>query len=151
MKNKLIIFLSIFILSACDILESKPDCSAILCDFVSRSIKIKYLDKSTNKPLFAQGSSFTLSDLKVSRTTNSNYETQVKFDSSDPAIIIVTPLVGDEVLTLGNMSSDKITMKLGARGKECCSPLEVLSLKINDETICAPCNNLNETIVVIKK
>lgn len=151
MKNKPIIFLSIFILSACDILESKPDCSAILCDFVTRSIKIKYLDKSTNKPLFSPGSSFKLGDLKVSRTSNSNYETQVKFDSSDPAIIIITPLVGDEVLTLGNMSSDKITMKLGGKGKECCSPLEILSLKVNDETICAPCNNLNETIAVIKK
>ncbi len=151
MKNNLIIFLSIFILSSCDLIESKPDCSAVLCDFISYPIKIKYIDKTTNKPLFSTGSSFTLTDLKVTGTSNSNYQPQVKFDSNDPSIIIITPVFGSEVLTLGNLSSDKITMNFGARGKECCSAREVLSLKINDETVCAPCNNLNETIAVIKK
>jgi len=151
MKNNLIIFLSIFILSSCDSLESKPDCSAVLCDFISYPIKIKYLDKTTNKPLFSPGSSYTLADLKITGTSNSNYEPQFMFDRNDPAVIIITTVWGGEVLTLGNLSSDKITMNFGARGKECCSALEVLSLKINDETICAPCNNLNETIAVIKK
>lgn len=151
MKSNLIIFLSIFILSSCDLVESKPECSAVLCDFISYPIKIKYLDKTTNKPLFSPGSSYTLADLKITRTSNSNYEPQFMFDSNDPAVIIITTVWGGEVLTLGNFSSDKIAMHFGARGKECCSALEVLSLKINDETICAPCNNLNETIGVIKK
>lgn len=152
MKNNLLIFLSILILSSCDnaVIE-KPDCSAVQCEFVAKSLKIKYLDKTTNKPLFSQGSSYTLADLNVTGISKTSYKPQVKFDINDPAIIIVSYIFGGEVLTLGNFSSDNISMQTKARNNECCSPIDVISLKINGETICAPCNNLNETIAVIKK
>lgn len=152
MKNNLLIFLSILILSSCDnaVIE-KPDCPAVQCEFVAKSLKIKYLDKTTNKPLFSQGSSYTLADLNVTGISKTSYKPQVKFDINDPTIIIVSYIFGGEVLTLGNFSSDNISMQTKARNNECCSPIDVISLKINGETICAPCNNLNETIAVIKK
>uniref|UniRef100_UPI0039838036 hypothetical protein n=1 Tax=Daejeonella sp. TaxID=2805397 RepID=UPI0039838036 len=150
--NNLIIFLSIFILSSCENAETeRPDCSAVQCEFVSIPIKIKYLDKATNSPLFSQGSQYTLTELKVTGKSNSNYKPLVNFDPNDPSVIIIRPIFGGEVLTLRNFSSDNITMHTKARNNECCSPIDVISLKINGETICAPCNNLNEIIAVIKK
>ena len=152
MKNNLIIFFSIFILSSCDNSEvKKPDCSAVQCEFLSIPVKIRFVDKATNSPLLAPGSPYTLADLKVTGKSNSNYKPEVKIDSGDPSVIIVRPILGGEVLTLGNFSSDNISMQTKARNNECCSPIDIISLKINGETICAPCNNLNETIAVIKK
>ena len=151
MKYILLIVLSFFVLGSCDIPESNPDCSTVLCDYVAKSIKIKYVDKTTNGPLFYQGSPYTLDDLKITLASNSNYSPVIKFDSNDPAVIILTPLLGNEVLTLGKLTPDKITMETRAKGKECCAGIDIISLKINDETICAPCNDLNGRVVVIKK
>ncbi len=151
MKSKLIIFLSILILCGCDTTEDRPDCSAVLCEFVSIPIKIRYVDKTTNKPLFSQFSSYTLSDLQLTGIANSNYRPEAKIDPNDASVIIVRPILGGEVLTLGNLSPDKISMQKKARNNECCSPIDVLSLIINGEVVCAPCNNLNETIAIIKK
>lgn len=151
MKNYLIIFLSVFILSSCDNAESDPDCSRVLCEFVAKPIRIKYVDKTTNKPLFTQGSSYTINNLKVTRTSSSNYSPEISIDPNDPAIVILTPLLGNEVLTLANLPADKITMETRAKSNECCSGVDIISLKINDETICAPCTDLNGTIAVIKK
>lgn len=151
MRNSILIFLSFFVLSSCDTAESNPDCSKILCDYVAKSVKIKYVDKSTNSPLFNQGSVYTLGDLKVTLASNSNYAPVIRFDGNDPSVIVLTPLLGGEVLTLANLTPDKITIETAARGKECCSGIDIVSLKINGETICAPCNDLIERVVVIKK
>ena len=151
MKNILIIFLTVFVLSSCDIAQEKPDCSAVLCEFVSIPIKIRYVNKASNSPLFAPGSQYTLADLKVTGKSNSNYMSEVKIDPDDPSVIIVRPVLGGEVLTLGNFSSDNISMQIKARNKECCSPIDVISLTVNGEVICAPCNDLNKMIAVVKK
>ena len=151
MRNSLIIFLSIIFLSGCDPVEDKPDCSAVMCEFVARSIKIKYVDKTTNMPLFSQGSTYTLADLQISRMPNSNYTPEVKFDLNDQGVIIITPVFGGEVLTLRSFTPDNISMQTKVRGIECCAPIDVISLKINGETVCAPCSNLNTTVAVIKK
>lgn len=151
MKSKLIIFLSILILAGCDTAEDRPDCSAVLCEFISIPIKIRYVDKATNKPLFSQGSAHTFADLQLTGIANSNYRPEAKIDPNDPSVIIIRPILGGEVLTLGNFSSDKISMQKKARSNECCSPIDVLSIIINGEVVCSPCNNLNETIAIIKK
>lgn len=123
-----------------------------MCDFVERSIRIQYVDKSTNKPLFGQGAAYTISDLKATRTNITNYDPQITIDPKDPTIVILTPLMGNEVLTLGNLPADKITMETRAsKSKECCAPLEIVSLKVNDVTVCKPCGDLNGTVAVIKK
>ena len=151
MKSSLIIFLSILILGGCDIAEERPECAAIMCDFVSIPIKIRYVDKATNKPFFTQGSSYTLADLKITGKSNSSYGPEVKIDPNDPSVIIVRPVFGGEVLTLGNFSEDIISMQTKARNKECCPPIDVISLVINGEVVCAPCNDLTQTIAVVKK
>lgn len=152
MKNNLIIFLIVFILSSCDNAEvERPECAAVQCEFVSIPIKIRYVSKATNSPLFAPGSQYTLADLKVTGKSNSSYRPEVKIDPNDPSVIIVRPVFGGEVLTLGNFSSDNISMQKKARNNECCSAIDVISLIINGEVICAPCNDLNQTIAVIKK
>ncbi len=131
--------------------EDQPDCSAVLCLFEEKSIRIKYLDKTTNKPLLGPGSQYTIDELTITRSLVTNYPPSVKLDVNDPTVVIVTPLMGGEVLTLGNLSADKITFEGRARGKECCAGFDITSLKINDETVCAPCNDLNEMVAVIKK
>jgi len=152
MKNSLTLFLSLIILTSCDITDSGPDCSAVMCDFVVRSVRIQYVDKTTNKPLFGQGSGYTISDLKASRANITNYNPEVSIDPKDPTIVILKPLMGNEALTLGNLAADKITMETRAsKSKECCAPLEIVSLKVNDEVVCKPCGDLNGTVVVIKK
>lgn len=151
MKSKLIIFLSILILAGCETAEDGPDCSAVLCEFISIPIKIRYVDKATNKPLFSQGSTYTLADLQLTGIANSNYRPEAKIDPNDPSVTIISPILGGEVLTLGNFSSDKISMQKKARNNECCSPMDVVSLIINGVVICAPCTDLNQTIAVIKK
>ena len=70
-------------------------------------------------------SAYTLNDLKITQGANSNYSPVVKFDSTDPAVIILTPLLGGEVLTLGKLTPDKITMERKGKGKGCC-PLLIL-------------------------
>ncbi|MES2875690.1 MAG: hypothetical protein V4708_18335 [Bacteroidota bacterium] len=152
MKNNLIFFLSILMISSCDNSDvERPECAAVQCEFVSTPVKIRYVNKATNSPLLAPGSQYTLADLKVIGKANSNYKPEVKIDSGDPSVIIVRPVFGGEVLTLGNYSADNISMQTKARNKECCSPMDVISLIINGEVICAPCNDLDKTIAVIKK
>lgn len=123
----------------------------MMCDFVAKSVRIKYVDRTTNKPLFSQGSAYAVSDLKASRTSSSNYSPLISTDPNDPAIVILTPLLGNEVLTLANLPADKISIEMKARSKECCAALDITSLKVNNETVCAPCNDLNGLVVVIKK
>ena len=151
MKNSLLIFLSSFILTGCDNVEGNPDCSLVLCSANDNFLRMKYVDKTTGNPLFSEGSLYKHTDLKVTGSSNYSYIPAVQVDDNDTAVIIITPLMGGESLKLGNLPSDKITMQTRCRGKECCAGFEIISLKVNDETICAPCNDLHETIAVIKK
>lgn len=151
MKSKLILFFSILVLTGCDIAENRPDCSAVSCEFISIPVKIRYVDKATNKPLFSPGSSYTLTDLKITGQANSNYKPEAKIDPNDPSVIIIKPVFGGEVLTLGNLNPDLIGMKRKNRNNECCSLVDVVSLIINGEVICTPCTDLNATVAVLKK
>ena len=123
----------------------------MLCSVDERFLKIKYVDKTTGNPLFSEGSLYKPDDLKVTGSPNYSYIPIVQVDDNDTAVIIMTPLLGGESLKLGNLPSDKITIQTWSRGKECCDGFEIIFLKVNDETICAPCDDLQETIVVIKK
>jgi hypothetical protein len=123
----------------------------VLCAFDEKSIRIKFVDKNTNSPLFGQGASYTIDKLKITRESAASFSPTVKLDANDPTVVIVGPLFGGEVLTLGNLPADRIMMEARSKGKECCAGIDVISLKISGETICAPCTDLNGTIAVIKK
>jgi hypothetical protein len=150
MRNKLLVLLAVIIFSGCDTADERPDCSLVSCLFVAHSLKIKYVDKETGNPLIVPGSAYSLSDFKIAKTVNSTYIPELK-DDADPGIIVLTPLLGGQTLTLGNLPTDKITMQTKSRGTECCAGYDIISIKINDETVCAPCGDLGSTVAVIEK
>jgi len=150
MKNKLLVLLSVIFFSSCDRANNVPDCSFVDCAYVTHSLKIKYVDKETGELLIAPGSSYTLSDFKVTRETNSTYLPEVS-SHADAGVVVLTPLIAGQTLTLGSLPADKITMQTKVRGKGCCDGFDIISVKVNGETVCAPCNDLDSTIAVIEK
>ena len=150
MRNKLLVLLAVIIFSGCDSADERPDCSLVSCLFVAHTLRIKYVDKETGNPLIIPGSRYSLSDFKVTKTVNSTYTPELK-DGADPGTILLTPLLGGQTLTLGNLPADKIVMETKSRGTQCCSGYDIISIKINGSTVCAPCGDLASTVAVIEK
>src|SRR5688500_10343895 len=151
MKRFLPLIISMLLFTGCDDDELSPDCSTVLCAYNPISVNIKYVDKNTNAPLFSTNTAYKLNDLKVAQSANSAYIPELKFDPNDNSVVVVTHIGWGETLTLGNLPADKITMTSRRLGNECCSGFEITSIKINNETICAPCNDLTTRVVIIKK
>ena len=150
--KRILPFISLIILViGCDNPSTTPDCSTILCAYNPVSIKIKYVDKNTNNELIKAGSTYKLTDLKVTRGIPSNYTPEISLDQTNNSIILINHVFSGDILLLGNLSSDKITIETKKRSNECCSAVDIISLKINDEILCAPCSDLDKSVFTIKK
>ena len=150
MKIKLLLLASVLFFAGCKESDG-PDCSLVSCVPVQVSVNVKYVDKNTNAPLIGTNSApYKLADLKVTRADNSINTPEPKVSETDNTVIRVTDVLNGTLLTLGNLSADKVTITTKASKTQCCS-FDITSLKINDVTICAPCTDLDTRVIVIKK
>jgi hypothetical protein len=150
MKIKLLLLASVLCFAGCKDSEG-PDCSLVSCAPFQATVNVKYVDKNTNAPLLGtSNAAYKLADLKVTRADNSINTPEPKVSETDNSVITVTDVLNGTLLTLGNLSADKVTITTKASKTQCCS-IDITSLKINDVTICAPCTDLNTRVIVIKK
>ena len=150
MKIKLLLLASVLFFAGCKESDG-PDCSLVSCAPVQVSVNVKYVDKNTNAPLIGTASApYKLADLKVTRGDNSINTPEPKISETDNSVITVTYIVNGASLTLGNLATDKLTITTKGSKTQCCA-FDITSLKINEVTICAPCTDLNERVLIIKK
>ncbi len=151
MKIKLLFLAFALFFAGCKDSASSPDCSTVLCAYFRISLNVRYVDKDTNTSLLNAGNSnYQLADLKIVRGADSDFNIETKISEKDNSVIVLNGVVNGDLITLGNLAPDKFAVTTQASKTECCS-VDITSLKINDITICAPCTDLNERVLVIKK
>ena len=151
MKIKLLLIAFVLCSAGCKDSETNPNCSLVLCDYFRISINVRYVDKNTNASLLGTGNTtYKLGDLKVNRPSSPNHKLVTNISETDNSVIVINEVVNGDLLTLGNLSADKLTITTKSSKTECCS-VDITSLKINEVTICAPCTDLDKRVLIIKK
>jgi hypothetical protein len=141
--------LILLILIGCD---NKEGPCKYICDQPMVSIRIKYLDLSSNRDLiFSSNSSYKVSDLTVYSDT---FKQNIPFgvDSLDRINrFILISVVNSDVLTLklGNKIEDVITVKVKNLSSGCCGSMLLERIQVNQTLSCAPCDNLNRAEPII--
>ena len=151
MKIKLLLLASVICFAGCKDSETTPNCSLVLCDYFRISINVRYVDKNTNASLLGtSNTTYKLDDLKVNRVSSPNHKLVTNISETDNSVIVINEVVNGDLLTLGNLAADKLTITTKSSKTECCS-VDITSLKINEVTICAPCTDLDKRVLIIKK
>lgn len=149
-KKKILLLLTIgLILSGCRTDETL--CEAADCIAPVVTLKIKLLDKVSNRNLLNNNTSFKLSDLNI---ISNAYTTNIalKIDSTELNNRYITILSsGTETFTLKykNYPTDKIEIRSGLVEGGCCKILDVQSITLNNKSICAKCTGV-EVIEILK-
>ncbi|MEJ6980751.1 hypothetical protein WG906_09845 [Pedobacter sp. P351] len=144
-----ILLFIIFLISACSVKEDL--CAAYLCDAPRVHLKIKFKDSNNQDLLFSLNAPYSPGDLKV-RSTLFNEDLQFWVDSADKSNkYIILPLSYSQHLTLklGDKTEDVIKIEASVKEAGCCETIKILSLKLNQTTICTNCNSI-EPIILIK-
>lgn len=132
--------------------EQVPDCSLVLCVAQNLVLKVKFIDKVTQGNLVSGADAlYTINDIKITSTQESNYEPIVRIDSADNQVIVIEYLRAGDFIKLGELPGDKLVINYGPRGKECCAKSVITSLSINNQRICGPCTDLEKQVIEIKK
>jgi len=126
-------------------------CEASLCAAPVATLKIKLVDKTTNRNLLNKQSTFKLSDLTISSTSYST-ALALKIDSTELNNKYVTVLSsGNETFTLNfkDYPTDKIEIRSRLVKSGCCKILDVQSIAVNGKPVCEKCRGV-EIIELIK-
>ncbi|EOR92707.1 hypothetical protein ADIARSV_4219 [Arcticibacter svalbardensis MN12-7] len=126
-------------------------CEAAKCEAPVATLKIKLVDKLTNKNLLDKGADFKLTDLSITSTAyHSNLV--IKIDSTELNSNYISILSsGNEALSLKfkNYPEDVISINSRIVKSGCCSIMEIQSLTLNESEICSRCASVQ--IIEIRK
>lgn len=151
MKRLLFLVLLFFILITGGCTVDDNLCEAVSCDAPVATLRVKLVEKSTNRNLLDEGTSFKLSDLKITSTAY-NATLSIKVDSTELNNKYISLLSsGNETFSLQykNYPPDVIEIRSRLVKSGCCGILEIQDLTLNGTEVCTKCTSVQ--VIEIKK
>ncbi|WP_139125773.1 hypothetical protein [Arcticibacter eurypsychrophilus] len=150
--NKLLLhifFIHFLILGGCTVEDNL--CEVARCEAPVATLKIKLVDRLTNKNLLDKGADFKLTNLSITSTAYHS-DMVIKIDSTELNNNYISILSsGNEALSLKfkNYPEDVITINSRLIKSGCCSIMEIQTLTLNETEICSKCASVQ--IIEIRK